>query len=132
MQPCCVRCTHCLANMQTSEVTVLPGCILAIALQEPELAVRTWNVHCLLLSRQIYLQAVMFCLSEDGPSLPIPIWLPVPGDYDLFLSQISIPLGQRINTKHITSEGNQIAPKGVKINPSVGDQSLASLKHILC
>lgn len=80
----------------------------------------------------MYLLPVMFCLSGDGPSLPIPVWLPEPGDYDPFLSHVPISLGQRINTKHITSEGDQIAPGGVKINPAVWDQHLASLKHILC
>lgn len=109
MQPCCVRCRHCLANMQASETAVLPGCILAI----------TWKVNHLLLRLQIYLPAMMFCLSEDGSSLPIPVWLPETGDYDLFPSQISISLGQRINTKCITSEGDQIARKGVKIHPAV-------------
>lgn len=104
-----MRCRYCLANMQASQTAVLPGCILTI----------TWKVHHLLLGLKIYLLPVMFCLYEDGPSLPIPVWLAeprLPGDYDLFLSQISILLGQRINTKHITNGGDQIAPKGVKIN----------------
>lgn len=95
--------------MQASQTIVLPGCILAV----------TWKVHHLLLGLQIYLLPMMFFLSEDGPSLPIPVWLPELGDYNLFISQISILLGQRVNTNHITSEGDQIAPKGVKINPAV-------------
>lgn len=67
----------------------------------------------------MYLLPMMLCLSKDGPSLPIPVWLPEPGDYNLFLSHVSVSLGQRINTKHIISEGDQIAPRGIKINPAV-------------
>lgn len=109
MQPCCVRCRHCLANMQASQTAALPGCILAI----------TWTVHHLLLRLQMYLLPMMSCLAEDGPSLPIPIWFPEPGDYSPFLSHVPISLGQRINAMHITCDGDQIAPGGVKINPAV-------------